>query len=109
MVGLVLWHPTAQNILLSAGSDNKLFIWNVGTGEALVEIATVDLPLSASWNFNGSRIVTSSKDKKLMIIDPRSGDIIKETNGHGGANPTQVIYLRDGRIFTIGFSRMSER
>ena len=34
-VGLVLWHPSAQNILLSAGSDNMVVIWNVGTGEAL--------------------------------------------------------------------------
>ena len=59
------------------GSDNKIFIWNVGTGEALVEIATVDLPLSASWNYDGSRIITSSKDKKLRIIDPRTGNIIK--------------------------------
>ena len=35
-VGLVLWHPSAQNILLSAGSDNKVCIWNVGTGENLL-------------------------------------------------------------------------
>ena len=35
-VGLVLWHPSAQNILLSAGSDNKVNIWNVGTGECLL-------------------------------------------------------------------------
>ena len=32
-VGLVLWHPSAQNILLSAGSDNNVVIWNVGTGQ----------------------------------------------------------------------------
>ena len=35
-VGLVLWHPSAQNILLSAGSDNKVCLWNVGTGECLL-------------------------------------------------------------------------
>lgn len=29
-VGLVLWHPTAQNVLLTAGSDNQAVIWNVG-------------------------------------------------------------------------------
>ena len=36
-VGLVLWHPSAQNILLSAGSDNNVVIWNVGTGQVSVE------------------------------------------------------------------------
>lgn len=29
-VGLVLWHPTALNVLLTAGSDNQVVIWNVG-------------------------------------------------------------------------------
>ena len=29
--------------------------------------------------------------------------------GHEGAKPTQIIYLKDGNIFTTGFSRMSER
>ena len=34
-VGIVLWHPSAQNILLSC-SDNNVCIWNVGTGECLL-------------------------------------------------------------------------
>ena len=61
-----------------AGSDNKIFIWNVGTGEALVEIDCFpDIPLCAAWNWDGSRIVTSCKDKKIRIIDPRTGRILK--------------------------------
>lgn len=28
---------------------------------------------------------------------------------HQGAKPARAIYLRDGRIFSTGFSRMSER
>lgn len=32
-VGLVLWHPTALNVLLTAGSDNQVVIWNVGEFE----------------------------------------------------------------------------
>ena len=29
--------------------------------------------------------------------------------GHEGAKPMQVVYLKDGRLFTTGFSKMSER
>ena len=29
------WHPTAENILLSAGFDHKIFIWNVAKGKDL--------------------------------------------------------------------------
>jgi coronin-1B/1C/6 len=108
-VGLVVWHPTVQNILLSGGSDNKIFIWNVGTGEVITEVELPDQPLSASWSFSGSRFAVSCKDRKLRIIDPRSGTVEQEANGHEGSKPAQVVYLRSGQVFTTGFSRMSER
>lgn len=106
----VLWHPTANNILLSAGGDNKIIIWNVGTGEGLVEIdCHPDIIYSCSFNCNGSRILTTCKDKKLRIINPRTGEIIKEAEGHEGSKPMRGVYLKSGAIFTTGFSRMSER
>eukprot|EP00918_Siedleckia_nematoides_P082218 GHVU01180230.1.p1 GENE.GHVU01180230.1~~GHVU01180230.1.p1 ORF type:complete len:526 (+),score=58.40 GHVU01180230.1:133-1710(+) len=111
-VGLVVWHPSAHNILLSGGSDNKVFIWDVGTGEALIEIdCHPDIPLSAAWNWDGSFFATTCKDKKIRIIDPRSGDIVRETPGpaHEGAKPAQIIFMKNGNLFTTGFSRMSER
>jgi coronin-1B/1C/6 len=33
-VNTLQWHPTANNILLTAGGENKLLMWNVGTGSA---------------------------------------------------------------------------
>ena len=42
-VGIVLWHPSAQNILLSAGADNMVVVWNVSTGEALNVFTLPDL------------------------------------------------------------------
>jgi len=109
-VGLVVWHPSALNILLSAGSDNKIFIWNCGSGEVITEVDCLpDIPLSASWSYDGSRVITSCKDKKLRVIDPRNGEVVKEVVGHEGSKPAQVIYLKDGKIFSTGFSKMSER
>lgn len=35
----VVWHPTAEDVLLTAGGDNKILLWHSGTGEALIEIA----------------------------------------------------------------------
>lgn len=37
-VGLVLWHPTALNVLLTAGSDNQVVIWNVGENPVLFSL-----------------------------------------------------------------------
>jgi len=108
-VGLVLWHPTAENILLSSGADNMVMLWNVSTEEVLVEINFPDMIISACFNFNGSKLVTSCKDKFTRVVDPRTGEIKTEGKCHEGAKPQQVVYLKDDRVFTTGFSRMSER
>lgn len=31
----LLWHPTAENILLSAGYDHLIFVWNIAKGQAV--------------------------------------------------------------------------
>ncbi|KAK8775774.1 hypothetical protein V5799_030880 [Amblyomma americanum] len=108
-VGQILWHPSANNVLLSVGADCKIIIWNVGTGEILSCIDHPDMVFSCCWNWDGSRIVTTCKDRKIRVYNPRSGEIEVEDFGHEGAKPQKAIYLRDGLIFTTGFSRMSER
>jgi len=51
-------------------------VWNVGIGEVLVHIdCHPDIVYSASWNWDGSQLLTTCKDKKMRIIDPRTGDI----------------------------------
>uniref|UniRef100_A0A803SVF9 Coronin n=1 Tax=Anolis carolinensis TaxID=28377 RepID=A0A803SVF9_ANOCA len=77
-VGIVAWHPTARNVLLSAGCDNVILIWNVGTGEPLISLEDMhqEMIYSVSWNRNGSLICTSSKDKKVRVIDPRKQEIV---------------------------------
>lgn len=111
-VGFILWHPTARNILLSAGSDNLINIWNVGTGEALITLDDMhpDLIYNVCWNHNGSLICTTCKDKKIRIVDPRKQQVVAEKERpHEGARPVRAIFISNGKIFTTGFSKMSER
>lgn len=107
--GLVVWHPTVEHVLLSAGADNMIYIWNVAAEEPLLEIAFPDMILSASFNYNGSRVVTTCKDRRTRVFNPRTGDIIKEGICHQGTKPQQALYVSGDRIFTTGFSPMSER
>ncbi|KAJ8347382.1 hypothetical protein SKAU_G00287830 [Synaphobranchus kaupii] len=111
-VGILSWHPTAHNVLLSAGCDNVIILWNVACGEAMVRIDTVhsDMIYSVCWNMDGSRMLTSCKDKKLRILDPRKGTVISEKEKpHEGSRPVRAVFVSDGKILTTGFSRMSER
>ncbi|XP_031967774.1 coronin-1B [Corvus moneduloides] len=111
-VGIVTWHPTARNVLLSAGCDNVVLIWNVGTAEELYRLDGLhpDLIYSVSWSRDGSHFCTACKDKSVRVIDPRRGTVVAEKErAHEGARPMRAIFLADGKIFTTGFSRMSER
>lgn len=52
----------------------QLIIWDVAKGEAMKRIEChVDTIYCVSWNFNGSLLATTSKDKKIRVIDPREG------------------------------------
>lgn len=108
-VGMILWHPSAENILLSSGSDNRIIIWDVGTAEAITVIEHPDLAFHCAWSWDGARLATTCKDKKIRIYDARSGDCEAEGEGHEGAKPQRIVYLKNDLILTTGFSRMSER
>lgn len=109
-VNTLQWHPTANNILVTAGGENKLLIWNVGTGEALLEVdGHPDQIWSISFNYDGSQLVTTCKDRVIRIIDSHSGEVINEGVGHEGVKPQRAIFLKDGRIFSTGFTKRSER
>lgn len=53
--------------------------------------------------------MTTCKDKKIRIYDPRTGDVESEALCHEGSKATRAIFLRHGLIFTTGFNRSSER
>ena len=57
-VGIIEWHPTAENVILSAGFDFLIYIWDIATASALFEVnCHEDTIFSCKWNFNGSLIV----------------------------------------------------
>jgi len=110
-VGLLEWHPTASDILVSAGHDHRIIVWNVISGEPvnIIEHHT-DTIFSMSFNGIGSLLATTCKDKKLRILDPRSGKLINEGKCHPGTKASKVVYLgSSGRLFTTGFSKFSDR
>ncbi|XP_071034431.1 coronin-2B [Parasteatoda tepidariorum] len=77
-VGYIVWHPTAENILFSVGFDYSILVWNIGENTLVNSICChPDTIYSLSFNREGSLIATTCKDKKLRVIDARSGAVIK--------------------------------
>ncbi|KAK7096473.1 hypothetical protein V1264_005768 [Littorina saxatilis] len=109
-VGYLEWHPTAENILLSAGYDYKCIVWNVEQAEPVnIVDCHRDTIFSISWNRDGSLFATTSKDKKLRTIDPRTCAVACEAQCHKGPKASKVVFVDNNKMVTTGFSQMSER
>ncbi|XP_053688153.1 coronin-1A-like [Sabethes cyaneus] len=106
------WHPTASNVLISAGFDHLICVWDIGSSDKpLLNVINchVDMIYSLTINRDGSLIATTSKDKKLRIIEPRSGIVVSEGVCHMGTKCSKAVFLDNNRILTTGFSRHSDR
>lgn len=60
---------------------------------------------SLSWKTDGRLLVTSCKDKKLRVYDPRATtSITHNTDSHQSIKDSRVVWLGDSnRILTTGF------
>ncbi|XP_078532475.1 coronin-2A-like [Lissotriton helveticus] len=114
-VGLIEWHPTASNILFSTGYDYKINIWNLATSESVLydPVKTIDVHqdviISMSFNTDGSYLATSCKDRKIRILDARSGKVIQESNCKSH-KASKVLFLGNiKRVLSTGISRWNHR
>ncbi|XP_072769329.1 coronin-2B-like [Nerophis lumbriciformis] len=107
-VGLIEWHPTAENLLLSSAYDFKVLLWDVSQDGSVLRrpVRVVMAPiypsssrfpsekllLSASFNQEGSHLAVVSKDRRVRVLDPRTGQVIQVScNKSHKAN--KVIYM----------------
>ncbi|XP_012878699.1 PREDICTED: coronin-2A [Dipodomys ordii] len=114
-VGLVEWHPTAANILFSAGYDYKVMIWNLDTKESVImsPVKTIachqDVILSMSFNTNGSLLATTCKDRKIRVLDPRLGTVLQEAS-YKEHRANKVLFLGSmKKLLSTGTSRWNNR
>ncbi|CAO3596440.1 unnamed protein product [Absidia cylindrospora] len=110
-VGQVLFHPVADNVLASASTDLTIKLWDIEKGQEKQEITGhTEIIQSLTWNYNGSLMATTCRDKRLRIFDVRSNKVVQEGSGHQGIKGSRVVWLGDtDRLVTTGFSRMSDR
>ncbi|KAM9834402.1 coronin-2A-like isoform X2 [Syngnathus typhle] len=104
-VGLIEWHPTAENLLLSSAYDYKVLLWDVSQDGAVLRrpVRVVMAPvyhrfpsemllLSVSFNREGNRLAVASKDRRVRVLDPRTGKTLQVScNKSHRAN--KVMYM----------------
>ncbi|PSR72204.1 hypothetical protein PHLCEN_2v11911 [Hermanssonia centrifuga] len=112
-VGQVLFHPTAEHVLATATGEHTVKLWDLANPESAKSVLSGhgDTIQSLAFNPTGTLLVTTSRDRKIRIFDPRAGgEAVRVTEGHGGVKGARVVWLGEhDRIATTGFSKMSDR
>uniref|UniRef100_A0A3Q1I2R8 Coronin n=1 Tax=Acanthochromis polyacanthus TaxID=80966 RepID=A0A3Q1I2R8_9TELE len=84
-VALIEWHPTAENLLLSSAYDYK--VKDIG-----LNLHFFALLLSVSFNTDGSRLAVTSKDRRVRVLDPRTGKILQVSSSKSH-RANKVLYI----------------
>ncbi|KAK3547630.1 hypothetical protein QTP86_026302, partial [Hemibagrus guttatus] len=115
-VGLIEWHPTAKDILLSSAYDYRVCVWHVDhVGVVVVKTPVcvihthTDLVMSVSFSEDGSRIATTCRDRRVRVLEPRTGHTLQEscTESH---KAFKVLFLSNRNLLlTTGTSKWNQR
>eukprot|EP00514_Thraustochytrium_sp_LLF1b_P002945 CAMPEP_0184519094 /NCGR_PEP_ID=MMETSP0198_2-20121128/6438_1 /TAXON_ID=1112570 /ORGANISM="Thraustochytrium sp., Strain LLF1b" /LENGTH=442 /DNA_ID=CAMNT_0026909577 /DNA_START=276 /DNA_END=1604 /DNA_ORIENTATION=- len=109
-VVVLRFHPTAEHVLASGSADCTVKLWDVNKGECKIEIPHKELLQDVAWNSDGSILATSSKDKMMRLVDPRSGDVTGSVEAHNGTKTSKLTWLGNhGWLCSVGFTRQSKR
>eukprot|EP01114_Cavostelium_apophysatum_P008322 TRINITY_DN2072_c0_g1_i1.p1 TRINITY_DN2072_c0_g1~~TRINITY_DN2072_c0_g1_i1.p1 ORF type:complete len:931 (-),score=272.47 TRINITY_DN2072_c0_g1_i1:40-2832(-) len=110
-VTAVDFHPNAANVLVTSAGDLTIRLWDVEKSEEKIKLeGPTDAIQSVSWNWDGSLMASSSKDKEMRIYDPRTNNITQRVEAHDGIKGFKVNWLgeREG-LLTVGFTKGSQR
>jgi len=114
-ISFATWNPIASHIVASTAFDMTTRIWNIADEAEAFKLDVPDQLWSLKWNYTGSLLAATCKDKKLKIIDPRAKAISSECDIHGGTKASKVCWMGGqdagecNKLITTGFSKQAER
>ncbi|CAG5928589.1 unnamed protein product [Menidia menidia] len=90
-------------------------IWNLDSPEQVIKnpVRTIshhtDVVLSMSFNTEGSLLATTCKDRKVRLMEPRTGNLLQKANSKTH-KASKVVFLGNMKmLLTTGTSRWNER
>jgi coronin-1B/1C/6 len=111
-VVLVQWNPVANNILATISADNTARVWDIEAQAQVLqwENAAEDVLMHVEWNHNGSLAVTTSKDKKIRLWDPRDQKTAQTFAGFTGTKKSSVLFADNhGLLIGLGGNARATR
>jgi coronin-7 len=115
-IHLLEFHPTSKNILLTTSDDlgkPTIRIWNLDTKKDEITLTGIhkDVIFSCAWSPDGTQIATTTKEKKIRVLDARTGDVISEGPSHNSLRSSRLLWLNQNTelLVSVGFGIGSAR
>lgn len=111
-ITVLRFHPTAEHVCASGSADHLVKLWDMESGECKVTSSVhPEMILDLDWNYDGSLFATTCRDKKLRVIDPRTGEEAASVEAHDGSKTTKLSWLggQHKTLVSVGFTRQSKR
>lgn len=111
-IGQVVFHPTASNTVAAAGGDHIIKLWDIETQQERSALSGfTDAVQSLDFDWTGSTLVATCRDRKLRTFDARKGGApVQTVDSHPGIKGARVVWCGStDRIITTGFSKTSDR
>lgn len=80
----------APPVVVSVGDDRTVRLWQPTIGRLVRFTRLPTRPLAVAWSPAGDRLLTGGADGRLLVLDPDTLDVLKETAGPGGRIHTLV-------------------
>lgn len=110
---LMKWHPTANNVIVSASWDKTIKLWNVENGECVQTYEnSPGVALSMDFNHDGSLLGVTEKNKRqMMLFDPRvpDKDVARFTCMDGSKSSKIFFVPTFGWVGATGFTKQAKR
>ena len=107
----LFFHPTVNGLLASISADLTLKLWDTVSGVEKISTCHPDVIYSFCFNYDGSLMATTCKDRTIRLFDTRSGSLRREkAELFESLKSSQLIWLGQSEyLVSTGFSRSSER
>lgn len=112
-IATVAFHPTAKDLLTVLTNDSgscSIRLFDLGSGQEVKKISLdLDGAYNMIWSPAGDRVAVSTKDSRIVVLDPRHPESMISGAAHDSPRSSQITWIDSTHLVSVGFSKGSQR